>query len=111
MRPLDRMASRRSLWSLLGQQVPSTAIPGPVGLFKISFKNGQRGTPPFEEGARLSEDIYILVQGLLPSRGFLSSVSLSPCLTCSPARIVATGGLLRFQVVASIAPLTIEGHL
>ncbi len=50
-------------------------------------------------GAWLSEDIYILAQGLLPSQGFLSSISLSPCLECSPARIVATGGLLRFQVV------------
>ncbi len=57
--------SRRSLWSLLGQQVPSTAIPGPAGL----FHSGQ-GTPPFEEGAWLSEDVYILAQGLLPSRGF-----------------------------------------
>ncbi len=49
--------------------------------------------------------------GTAPLSGVLSSISLSPCLECSPARIVATGGLLRFQVVASIAPLTVEGHL
>ncbi len=76
----------------------------------LKYHSGQRGTPPFEEGAWLSEDIYTS-SGTVPLSGVLSSISLSPCLACSPARIVATGGLLRFQVVASIAPLTIEGHL
>ncbi len=36
----------------------------------LKYHSGQRGTPPFEEGAWLSEDIYILAQGLFPSRGF-----------------------------------------
>ncbi len=52
----------------------------------------------------------MLAQGLLPS-GLSNSHLLSPCLECSPARIVALEGLPRFQAVASIAPLTIEGHL
>ncbi len=35
----------------------------------LKYHSGQ-GTPPFEEGAWLSEDIYILAQGLLPLGGF-----------------------------------------
>ncbi len=58
--------SRRSLWSLRVHQVPSTAIPGPAGLFNYQFL--------VEEGAWLSEDIYVLAQGLLPSRGLSSNL-------------------------------------
>ncbi len=101
--------SRRSLWSLLGQQVPSTAIPGPAGLFKISFWT--KGDTAFWGRCMAIWGYLYTSSGTAPLSGVLSSISLSPCLACSPARIVATGGLLRFQVVASIAPLTIEGHL
>ncbi len=98
--------SRRSLWSLLGQQVPSTAIPGPAGLFKISFWTGDTA---FWGRCMAIWGYLYTSSGIAPLSGVLSSISLSPCLECSPARIVATEVLK--QVVASIAPLTIEGHL
>ncbi len=60
--------SRRSLWSLLGQQVPSTAIPGPVGLFKISFWT--KGDTAFWGRCMAIWGYLYLAQGLLPSRGF-----------------------------------------
>ncbi len=72
--------------SLLGHQVSSTAIPGPAGLFTISY---WQGTPLIEEGVRLSEDIYVLAQELLPFLGFLSSNLPEPLprVCFSPARL------------------------
>ncbi len=102
--------SRRSLRSLLGQQVPSTAIPGPAGLLKKKKKKAKGDTAFWRRCMAIWGYLYTS-SGTAPLSGVLSSISLSPCLECSPARIVATGGLLRFQEVASIAPLTIEGHL
>ncbi len=71
---------------LLGHQVSSTAIPGPAGLFTIS---SWQGTPLIEEGARLSEYIYVLAQGMLPFLGFLSSNLPEPLpkVCFSPARL------------------------
>ncbi len=79
--------SRRSLWSLLGQQVPSTAIPGPAGLFKISFWTGDTA---FWGRCMAIWGYLYTSSGIAPLSGVLSSISLSPCLECSPARIVAT---------------------
>ncbi len=56
-----------------------------------------------KEGAWLSEDMYVLAQGLLPSRGLSSNLPEPLPRLCR--------AYIRFQAVASMAPLIIEGYL
>ncbi len=73
MRPLDRVAqSKGSVGASLVIRSPALQFQD-LQVFLLSVLGRTPLIALIEEGARLSEDIYVLAEGLLPFLGFLSS--------------------------------------